>query len=75
MLTWINCLSGPVDKTIFGVCIMATNGIDTRVPANVARNPRRFTWLISGLALRLLIAFIISWMIILAFFVSGVVSH
>ena len=54
---------------------MATNGINARVPATATRNPRRFTWLISGLALRLLLAFIISWMIILAFFVSGVVSH
>ena len=29
----------------------------------------------SGLALRLFIAFIISWLIILAFFVTGAVSH
>jgi hypothetical protein len=29
----------------------------------------------SGLALRLLIAFIISWLVIMAFFVSGAVSR
>ena len=58
-----------------GVCIMATNGINARVPATVTGNSRRFAWLVSSLALRVLIAFIISWMIILAFFVSGVVSH
>ena len=30
---------------------------------------------ISGLALRLLIAFVISWLIVMAFFVSGAVSR
>ncbi|GAC1379193.1 MAG: hypothetical protein NVS4B7_10860 [Ktedonobacteraceae bacterium] len=55
---------------------MATNGINAHVSTTTTtRNQRRFAWLLSGLALRLLIAFIISWMIILAFFVSGVVSH
>lgn len=36
---------------------------------------RRRSLMMSGLALRLLIAFIVSWMIVLAFFVSGAVSH
>jgi hypothetical protein len=48
---------------------MSTNGIDTRV------HPRRRSLSISGLALRVLIALIISWIIVLAFFVSGAVSH
>ena len=48
---------------------MSTNGISTNV-----QNQRR-SILVSSVALRLLFAFIISWMIILAFFVSSVVSH
>jgi hypothetical protein len=53
---------------------MATNGINAQVPRTTS-SQRRFAWLLSGIALRLLIAFMISWMIIMAFFVSGVVSH
>ena len=53
---------------------MATNGINAQVP-RTNRSQHRFAWLLSGIALRLIIAFIISWMIIMAFFVSGVVSH
>lgn len=52
---------------------MATNGINARV--STTSGQRRLSWLISGIALRLLIAFVISWLIIMAFFVSGVVSH
>jgi len=48
---------------------MSTNGISTSV-----QNQRR-SILVSSVALRLVFAFIISWMIILAFFVSSVVSH
>jgi len=36
---------------------------------------RRIPIVISGLAIRLLIAFIVSLLIVLAFFASGVVSH
>ena len=52
---------------------MATNGIHARASTPVSQ--RRLSWLVSGIAIRLLIAFVISWLIILAFFVSGVVSH
>ena len=52
---------------------MATNGINAQSPT--ATGGRRFSWLLSGIALRLFFAFIISWLIIMAFFVSGVVSH
>jgi len=48
---------------------MSTNGISTHV-----QNQRRHIP-VSGVALRLVFAFIISWLIILAFFVSSVVSH
>jgi hypothetical protein len=53
---------------------MATNGIDARVFATDGRQ-RRFSWLLSSVALRLFIAFLISCMIFLAFFVSSVVSR
>jgi len=48
---------------------MSTNGISTNV-----QNQRR-SFPVSGMALRLIFAFVISWLIILAFFVSSVVSH
>jgi hypothetical protein len=47
----------------------ASNGIGAHISS------RRRSFPISGVALRLLIAFIISWIIILAFFVTGAVSH
>ena len=53
---------------------MATNGFNAQA-STTTRTPHRFAWLLSGIALRLLIAFIISWLIILAFFATGVVSH
>ncbi len=52
---------------------MGTNGIDAQSPTTTGG--RNFSWLLSGIALRLLIAFIISWLIVMAFFVSSVVSH
>jgi len=48
---------------------MPTNGIGTQIQVRIRSLP------ISGVALRVLVAFIISWLIILAFFVSSVVSH
>jgi hypothetical protein len=48
---------------------MPTNGIGAQNQVRLRSLP------ISGVALRVLIAFIISWLIILAFFVSSVVSH
>lgn len=48
---------------------MSTNGIGSPVRS------RRRGLFISGLALRVLIAFIISWLIVLAFFISGAVSR
>jgi hypothetical protein len=41
--------------------------------AQVQTRRRRFA--ISGWGVRILIAFIISWLIVLAFFVSGAISH
>jgi hypothetical protein len=48
---------------------MSTNGISTRI-----QNQRR-GFPLSGVAFRVVFAFIISWLIVLAFFVSSVVSH
>lgn len=50
---------------------MATNGVNAPTGAVSAR---RYSRLLSGIAIRLIIALIISC-IILAFFVTGVVSH
>ncbi|HET9919785.1 MAG TPA: hypothetical protein VFQ30_08100 [Ktedonobacteraceae bacterium] len=53
---------------------MAMNGISAKVPA-VTQHSRRFRLPVSRVALQLLIAFVISWLIVLAFFATGVVSH
>jgi len=53
---------------------MAMNGITTqrsRPPAEARRRPPY----VSALALRVIIAMIISWLIVMAFFVTSVVSH
>ena len=47
----------------------STKEIETQITA------RRRSFPLSGLALRLLIAFVISWLVIMAFFVSGAVSR
>ncbi len=52
---------------------MTTNGTSTQVHTTVTQ--RHLGQTISWLVIRLLIAFIISWLIVLAFFVTGVVSH
>lgn len=53
---------------------MASDGINAQA-VTTTRSHRRFAWLLSGIALRLLIAFVISSLVILAFFATGVVSH
>ncbi len=47
----------------------STKEIETQITS------RRRSFQLSGLALRLLIAFVISWLVIMAFFVSGAVSR
>jgi len=37
--------------------------------------PRRRYFIISGLAVRVLIALVISWLVLMAFFVTSVASH
>lgn len=52
---------------------MATNGVTTQVRPTTTVTRRSFP--ISGLLLRVLIALVISWLIVMAFFVTNVVSH
>jgi hypothetical protein len=60
---------------------MSTNGINAHVVSKapsadpVTAGHRRITWLLSSAALRLLIAFVISWLILMAFFVTVVSSR
>ncbi len=51
---------------------MATNGVGAR---GDVRTPLRRHFLTSGLALRLLLALVVSWLIVMAFFATSVVSH
>lgn len=48
----------------------STKEIETPIVAT-----RRRSFPISGVALRLLIAFVISWLIVMAFFITGAVSR
>jgi hypothetical protein len=53
---------------------MATNRVTT--PSSEATSlPRRRHFVVSGLAVRVLIALVVSWLIIMAFFVTTVASH
>lgn len=54
---------------------MATNGIAAQTQNTPPVTRRRRPIFISGLGVRLLIALVISWVIVLAFFATGVVSH
>ena len=58
-----------------GVIFMATNGIDVQVAPATKTSTRQRKFQISGIAVRLLIAFVISWLIVMAFFISGAVSR
>ncbi len=48
---------------------MSTNGAGGQI------HTRRRSLAASSLAVRILIAFIVSWIIVLAFFISGAISH
>jgi len=53
---------------------MATNKVTAQKSTTTVISRRR-QFFISGLAVRVLIALVISWLIIMAFFVTGAVSH
>jgi hypothetical protein len=53
---------------------MAAHRMTTSESATTAIEHRRH-FLISGLAVRVLIALVISWLIVMAFFVTTVASH
>lgn len=57
----------------FGESIMVTNDVTPHQSNPVT--PRRRPVFISGMVLRVLIALVISVLIVMAFFVSSVVSH
>jgi hypothetical protein len=48
---------------------MSTDGTGAQI------HTRRRSLTVSSLAVRILIAFIVSWIIVLAFFISGAISH
>lgn len=51
---------------------MSTSTKEIETPIAVTR---RRSFPLTGLALRLLIAFVISWLIVMAFFITGAVSR
>ena len=53
---------------------MLTNDATNQAPSRT-NIPRRRKSIISGLAIRVLIALVLSWLIIMVFFVTHVVSH
>ena len=53
---------------------MATNGVSTQEPGT-SPSPQRRSFLTSSLVLRVALALVISWMIMMAFFATNVVSH
>lgn len=53
---------------------MATNGVTAQIETKTTTS-RGSSVIISGLMIRVLIAFIISWLIVLAFFATSVISH
>lgn len=65
--TWTGEVQGKITR-ITEEC-MSTNG------AGAQMHTRRRGPAVSSLAVRILIAFIISWIIVLAFFISGAISH
>jgi hypothetical protein len=54
---------------------MAMQGVTPPVSTTTSMTTRRHNVLVSGLFVRFLIAFIISWLIVLAFFATVVISH
>ncbi len=51
---------------------MATNGITAQVSPKTSR---RRNFFISNLMFRIIIALVISWLIVMAFFITNVISH
>jgi hypothetical protein len=55
---------------------MTTNGIAASLQVFTKfLSFRRGKFFISGLALRLLVALVVSWLVVMAFFATGAVSH
>jgi hypothetical protein len=61
---------------INGEDVMPTNEVTARAQVSAtALSSRRRRLVLSGLTIRLLIALIISWFVVLAFFATGAISH
>jgi len=54
---------------------MATNGINVPTAQTLPTATRQRKFQFSSVAIRVLIALLISWLIVMAFFVTGAVSH
>jgi hypothetical protein len=55
---------------------MTTNGIAASIQVfTKSLSFHRGKFFLSGLALRLLIALIVSWLVVMAFFATGAISH
>jgi hypothetical protein len=55
---------------------MARNGVTSSPRTTVdSTRPRRRNLYVSGMAVRVLIALVISWLIVMAFFITTVASH
>jgi len=58
-----------------GAILMATNGINVPTAQTLPTATRQRKFQFSSVAIRVLIALLISWLIVMAFFVTGAVSH
>ncbi len=58
-------------------CAMSTNGVTTTTATRVSTSetPRRRNIYVSSLVIRVFIALVISWLIVMAFFITNVASH
>ncbi len=54
---------------------MSTNGVTTATRATTSESPRRRNMYVSSLVIRVFIALLISWLIVMAFFITNVASH
>jgi len=54
---------------------MSTNGVTTATRATTSESPRRRNIYVSSLVIRVFIALLISWLIVMAFFITNVASH
>ena len=54
---------------------MSTNGMTTATRVSTSEVPRRRNIYVSSLVIRVFIALVISWLIVMAFFITNAASH